>query len=164
MPLRQNYSDDMILYVRTERDPSTVLSAVQAEIRNIDPGLPVDDIRTGTKVIGQALWGAKIGVGMLSVFGLLALGLASVGLYGIMAYSVSQRRRESCLEERCRLGKERCGRAILAMGRAKSAKLQRLANGLAHPDDEVPCDEKPIRTGRADTSGLSGSLQPGTEP
>ena len=94
VPLRQNYSDAMILYVRTERDPSTTLAAVQGEIRNIDRGLAVEDIRTGTKVIDQALWGAKIGVGLLGVFGLLALGLASVGLYGIMTYSVNQRRRE----------------------------------------------------------------------
>jgi len=94
IPLRQNYSDAMILYVRTERDPSSTLAAVQDEIHNLDPGLAVEDIRTGTKVIEQALWGAKIGVALLGVFGLLALGLASVGLYGIMAYSVHQRRRE----------------------------------------------------------------------
>jgi predicted permease len=94
IPLRQNYSDTMILYARTERDPSATLAAVQGEIRTLDPGLAVEDIRTGTKVIDQALWGAKIGVSLLGVFGLLALGLASVGLYGIMAYSVNQRRRE----------------------------------------------------------------------
>ena len=94
IPLRQNNADGMILYLRSERDPSTVLSAVREEIHSLDPGLPVEDIRTGTKVIDQALWWSKIGVGLLGVFGLLALGLASVGLYGIMAYSVNQRRRE----------------------------------------------------------------------
>jgi predicted permease len=94
IPLRQNFSDAMILYVRSERDPSMILAAVQGEIRTLDPALPLEDIRTGTKVIDQALWWSKIGVGLLGVFGLLALGLASVGLYGIMAYSVNQRRRE----------------------------------------------------------------------
>jgi len=94
IPLRQNYSESMILYVSSDRDPSMVLSAVQGEIHNIDPGLPLEDIRTGAKLIDQALWWSKIGVGLLGVFGLLALGLASVGLYGIMAYSVNQRRRE----------------------------------------------------------------------
>jgi predicted permease len=94
IPLRQNFADSMILYARSERDPSTVLGAVQAEIHGLDPGLPVEDIRTGTKVIDQALWWSRMGVGLLGVFGVLALGLASVGLYGIMAYSVNQRRRE----------------------------------------------------------------------
>jgi len=94
IPLRQNFSDGMILYVRSARNPSTILAAVQSEIHNIDPGLPLEDFRTGTKVIDQALWWSKIGVSLLGVFGLLALGLASVGLYGIMAYSVNQRRRE----------------------------------------------------------------------
>src|SRR5437879_10113838 len=84
----------MILYVRTEQDPSTILSSVQNEIHNIDPELAVEDIRTGTKIIDQALWWSKIAVDLLGVFGLVALGLASVGLYGIMAYSVNQRRRE----------------------------------------------------------------------
>ena len=94
VPLRQTYFDSMVLYVRTERDPASALTAVQSEIRNLDPALTVDDVRTGTKVIDQALWGAKMGVGLLGVFGFLALGLASVGLYGIVAYSVNQRRRE----------------------------------------------------------------------
>lgn len=94
IPLRQNYADSMNLYLRSERDPSTILASVQEEIHSLDPVLPVEDIRTGTKVIDQALWWSKIGVGLLGIFGFLALGLASVGLYGIMAYSVNQRRRE----------------------------------------------------------------------
>jgi predicted permease len=94
LPLRQNFSDGMILYVKTEQDPSAILSSVQAEIHSIDSGLAVEDIRTGIKIIDQALWWSKVAVEMLAVFGLLALGLASVGLYGIMSYSVNQRRRE----------------------------------------------------------------------
>jgi predicted permease len=116
LPLRQNYSDAMILYVRTERDPSATLAAVQGEIRILDPGLPVEDIRTGTKVIEQALWGAKIGVGLLVVFGLLALALASVGLYGIMAYSVNQRRREIGIRMALGAGQASVLRLILRQG------------------------------------------------
>jgi putative ABC transport system permease protein len=116
IPLRQNYSDAMILYVRTERDPSATLAAVQDEIRTLDPGLPVEDIRTGTKVIDQALWGAKIGVALLGVFRLLALSLASVGLYGIMAYSVNQRRREIGIRMALGAGQASVLRLILRQG------------------------------------------------
>jgi macrolide transport system ATP-binding/permease protein len=94
VPLAQNYSDSMVLYAKTRGDPAQSMEALQSEIRAIDPTLPVEDLRTGTKIIDQALFGARIGVGLLGVFGLLALGLASVGLYGLMAYSVNQRRRE----------------------------------------------------------------------
>jgi putative ABC transport system permease protein len=94
LPLRQNFSGTMVLYVSTHRDPAAIFGAVQRELRQIDPQLPLYDFRTGRKIIDQALWNAKMGVGMLGVFGLLALGLASVGLYGVMAYSVNQRRHE----------------------------------------------------------------------
>ncbi len=94
VPLRQNFVAWMLLYVRAAADPTTVLTAVQRELRGIDSQVPIEDVRTGSKVIDQALWGAKLGVELLSVFGFLALGLASIGLYGMMAYSVGRRRRE----------------------------------------------------------------------
>ena len=106
----------MVLYVRTEHDPSQMIPTVQSEIRNIDPALPIDDIRTGTKVIEQALWGAKMGVGLLGVFGFLALGLASIGLYGIMAYSVNQRRREIGIRMALGAGQASVLRLILRQG------------------------------------------------
>ena len=52
------------------------------------------DTRTGREIVDGGLFGPRMGVALLSVFGLLALGLASIGLYGIMAYSVNQRKRE----------------------------------------------------------------------
>jgi predicted permease len=128
IPLRQNYADSMILYVRTERDPSTTLAAVQDEIRNIDPALPVEDMRTGTKIIDQALWGAKIGVALLGVFGALALGLASVGLYGIMAYSVNQRRRE--IGVRMALGADEGSVSLLVLRQGMTVVLAGVALGI----------------------------------
>jgi predicted permease len=127
IPLRQNYSEDMILYVRSERDPSTILAAIQGEIRDLDPGLPLEDIRTGTKVIDQALWGSKIGVGLLGVFGLLALGLASVGLYGMMAYSVNQRRRE--IGVRMALGADQGSVSLLVLRQGMTLVLTGIAIG-----------------------------------
>jgi macrolide transport system ATP-binding/permease protein len=94
LPLRQNFSDSMVLYVETRGDPAPMLGLVQREMRSLDPQLDVSDVRTGAKIIDQALFFARIGVGLLTVFGLLALGLACVGLYGIVAYLVSQRQHE----------------------------------------------------------------------
>ena len=94
IPLAQNFADRVVLYVRTNADPAPVLAAVQRDMRDIDPRLDVGDARTARKVIDQALFGATMNGGLLGVFGLIALGLASLGMYGVMAYSVSLRRRE----------------------------------------------------------------------
>jgi predicted permease len=94
LPLRQNPGGNFSLYVRTASDPSQVLEAVQREIKGIAPNVEVSDVRTGTTLMSQVLWSARMVLGMLGVFGLLALTMASVGLYGILAYSVSGRRHE----------------------------------------------------------------------
>jgi predicted permease len=116
LPLRQNFLGGMTLYVRSKGDPAGILLPVQREIHNLDSKIEVSDIRTGTKIIGQVLFTARIGVGLLGVFGLLALVLASVGLYGIMAYSVNLREREIGL--RMALGAEQSSvlRLILRQG------------------------------------------------
>ena len=116
IPLRQNFSDSMVLYVRTSGNSAQMLLPVEHVIHDIDAQMPIPDARTGRKIIEQALWTASMGVGMLSLFGLVALGLASIGLYGLLSYSVNQRQREISI--RMALGADRMQvlRLILRQG------------------------------------------------
>src|SRR5438874_4452511 len=116
VPLAQTSSDTMFLYVRGKGDPRNILLPVQGEIRAAAPQILVSGIRTGAQIIDGGLFQAKAGVALLTLFGLLSLGLASIGLYGIMAYSVNRRKREIGL--RMALGSTRASvlRLILKQG------------------------------------------------
>jgi ABC-type antimicrobial peptide transport system permease subunit len=94
VPLTQHYSDSMTLFVRSSGDPRHILLPVQNEVRALAPQVLVSFSRTGAELVDGGLFPARMSVGLLTVFGLLALGLASIGLYGILAYSVGRRRRE----------------------------------------------------------------------
>ena len=75
-------------------DPASLLGPVQREIHQVDPRVPIQSPQLVKDVLDQSLWAVKLGAGLLAVFGLLALSLACVGLYGVMAYSVGQRTQE----------------------------------------------------------------------
>ncbi len=90
----QLWSAGMALLIRTTGDPNTVIPTLRREVTAIDPDLPVSNIRTMERHLGISLLPARLTGAALGIFGVLGLLLASVGMYGVMAYSVAQRRRE----------------------------------------------------------------------
>ena len=92
--LQQVYRPDMTLIVRTTGDPRAFIPAVRQEIRNMDAGLPVFGVRTMEEHAGLALLPQRMAAMGAAVFGLLALGLAAIGVYGVVSYSLGLRIRE----------------------------------------------------------------------
>lgn len=93
-PLRQNYSPAGTLYVRAAASASALAAPVRRMVQDIDPTLAVFNIRTLEEQVAQSLDPQRFNVIVLTAFGSLALLLASIGLYGVANYSVTQRTRE----------------------------------------------------------------------
>jgi putative ABC transport system permease protein len=95
-PLGQRYNSTATLMVYTQDDPRAFTGAVREEIRNLDAGLPVYNVTTMEQHVkyGKPLLPARLGAMLVGAFGLLGLVLASVGVYGVVSYSVSQRTQE----------------------------------------------------------------------
>ncbi|HEV2288538.1 MAG TPA: ABC transporter permease [Candidatus Acidoferrales bacterium] len=86
--------DMMFFEVRTQGPPSTVISELRDAVRQADPALPLMDLKTQTEETSEALSQERLFAQLTSVFGLLALTLAMIGLYGTMAYSVTRKTHE----------------------------------------------------------------------
>jgi predicted permease len=95
IPIAQNYvSGRMTLHVNTIPDPKGLVNIVKSEVQALDPNIPLTNIFTMPQIIAQALWAPKMIAGLLSVFALVVILLAIIGIYGVLTYSLNLRARE----------------------------------------------------------------------
>jgi predicted permease len=94
LPLSQNYLPQMTLLVRTSGNPIRLVAPIQNEVKALDSWLPLFNIKTMRQQINISVWPQELGSGVLGAFGLLALLLGAVGIYGMMSFVVAQRTHE----------------------------------------------------------------------
>jgi len=128
-PFSQKPGASFHILLRATGDAMRLAEVIRREVLAVDPEQPVANVRSMDQVVAGSLKQDRFSVGLLGVFALLALLLAAVGIYGVMAYSVTERTHEIGL--RMALGAQRSGVLKLVLAQSMRVVLAGTAIGLA---------------------------------
>jgi predicted permease len=114
--------------VRTKADPDSVTASIQDAVHSVDPDLPVAKLATLTTLVSNSMTADRLSTLLVASFGILALVLASIGLYGVISYSVMQRTAE--IGVRIALGATRTQIFVMVIGQAARLACAGIVIGL----------------------------------
>jgi macrolide transport system ATP-binding/permease protein len=120
---------DLTMVVRTAGEPQSAMGAIRREFQQLDAALPVYNVKTMVEHMSVAYFPARLAATLLGCFGLLALLLAAIGIFGVMSYAVTQRTREIGI--RMALGAQAGGILKLVVGEGLKLATFGMAIGLA---------------------------------
>jgi putative ABC transport system permease protein len=127
LPHAQVPAGTMSVVLRTTDDPRALVGAIRGEIRTLDPNLSVEGVRSLEQVVSHAVAQPRFYMLLLSLFAIVALTLAAIGIFGVMAYLVAQRTRE--IGVRIALGASPTAVQQMVVGRALRLALGGIALG-----------------------------------
>src|SRR5688572_19475212 len=150
IPMARSEVSTLRLFARAGGDPAPLVAEIRDAIRTLDPNLPVYDARTLNEHMQGAVFAQRMAADLLGAMGVLALLLAAIGLYGVMAYAVSQRTQEMGI--RLALGASPSSLLNMVVGQGMKLTVIGLVIGLA------------IALGAFGSIGAVRTLLPGISP
>jgi predicted permease len=106
----------MSLVVRTDGPPEALVGGIRAAVREVNPRLAIFNVKTMNDVLADSLWELRLYAWLITLFAMLALVLAAIGLFGVMSYTVTSRVREFAVRLAMGSDPARLGRLILRRG------------------------------------------------